>query len=122
MTMFVAKPMAERDMVSVTVPFFLNISGNMAELVYEELGGHATIKVVTDSLRERYFRIQCYEENAENKDEMLSNLAKDICLFVHTGRHPTDSVKPEPKSFLGHSLARATHVVRQVVEQRLSGS
>lgn len=122
MTKIMMTPQAERDMVRVTVPFFLNISGNMAELIYEEVGGHPCIKVVTDFLREGYFRIECYNEDSESEQEAMSNLARDICLFVHTGRHPMDNIKPESKSFLGHSLARAIHVVRQVVEQRLAGS
>lgn len=110
-----------KDMIRVTVPLMLIVSGLKVELIYENIGGHPSIKVVCDQYRDRYFRIDSYRSIVAG-DEYLTFLAKDICIYIHTGRHPMDPIKPDPKSFIGKSLERATHIVRQAVEQELVGS
>lgn len=111
--------MVQRDMIRVTVPFIIIVSGLRAELIYENVGGHPAVKVICDQYRDRFFRIDYYKKIIAG-DEYLEFLARDICLYLHTGIHPTDIVKPENKSFVGKSLERTICIVRQVVENNIA--
>ena len=111
--------MKQRDMVRVTVPAVIVVNDLYAELVYENVGGHLSIRVICDQYRDRLFRIDYYK-NIIAGDGYLEFLARDICIYLNTGRHPTDRVKPKQKSFVGKSLERATYVVRQVIENNIA--
>lgn len=109
-------------MKSITVEniYSLKVCGSRIDLEFVTPGGIDAIKVTTDQFVSRLFKID--ENSTEISDpdhDPFRDIARDICIFAATGRHPSDRIKPESRSFAGLGLQRAADLIRDMYQREV---
>lgn len=109
-------------MPAITVEniYSLKIDGSRVDLEFVTPGGIAAINVTTEQFEPRLFPIEgdlsfnAFESNVDPDHDPFRSVARDICVYAATGRHPSDNIKPEARKFAGLGLMRASDLIREM--------
>ena len=108
-------------MTSITVKnlYSFEVDGSRVELELVKPGGIQSIEVKTEQFETRMFNIEPYLacKSDDPDHDPFRMIARNICIFATTGRHPTDTIRPEHKTFAGLGLMRAADVIRDMYEK-----
>lgn len=100
--------------------YSLNVDGSRVDLKFVTPGGITAVEVTTEHFAPRLFQIEgdlnhnAFESNSDPDRDPFRAVARDICVYAATGRHPNDRIKPEKPTFSGLGLMRASDVIRDM--------
>jgi len=101
--------------------YSIEVDGSRVDLEFVTPGGIPAINVTTEQFATRLFPIEgdlnvnAFMSKVADPDlDPFRSVARDICVYASTGRHPADKIKPKKPTFSGLGLMRASDVIRDM--------